>query len=182
MHYSQTYSAARTAQDACRRATAWTLTRARGARRSACSGERQHGPAHYSLVTARHARRRAHTPAHYSPVTARHARRREHTGKLQHGAAPRYRASVTHRSQHCTHGAVRTQRDWSTVQCASAPEHSTMHAQARALQGTSGCTVTRAPQTHAGGWEAPHTWARGGRTRRKATCLRFYGYLDSRGH
>jgi hypothetical protein len=64
------------------------LTRARGARRSAHSGERQHGPAHYSLVTARHARRRAHAPARYSPVTTRHARRRAHAGKLQHGAVP----------------------------------------------------------------------------------------------
>jgi hypothetical protein len=93
------------------RDTARPLTRARGARRSAYSGERQHGPAHYSLVSARHARRRAHTSAHYSPVTARHVRRRAHIGELQHGAV-RFSARAqydAHASQSTT-GHIRAHR------------------------------------------------------------------------
>jgi hypothetical protein len=111
------------------------------ARRSAHSGGRQHGSAPNSRASARHALRRAHTPAHCSPATARHARRRANTGELQHGAAC-YRTLATPRSQ-----ALHARRsDWSTAQCASAHKCSSMRAQARALQGTSGRTVIRPQQ------------------------------------
>jgi len=48
--------------------------------------------------------------------------------------------------KHCTHGAVRTQSDWCTAQCATAHKHRSMRAQARAQQGTSGRTDIRAQQ------------------------------------
>jgi len=163
VRYSQDNSTARTVPCTCVRATARHLTTAGGARRSAYSGERQHGAVRYSHVTARHARRSAHT------------------GELQHGAV-RYRALATHRPQHGTHGAVRTPRNYSTAQCASVPQHCTMHAQARALQGIAGRRATRARLNHTRNRDAPHTLARAWRTRRKAIGLRSYSYLDPRGH
>ena len=163
MRYSQDNSTARTAPCACERATAWHQTTARRARRSAHSGERQHGAVCYSHATARHARRSAYT------------------GELQHGAV-RYSTLATHRPQHGTHGAVRTPGSYSTAQCATAPQQCTMHAQARALQGTTGRRATRERLKHTRERDAPQTLARAWRARRRAIGLRSYGYLDPRGH
>ena len=140
--------------------------------RSAHAGDLQHG------IGLQHG---AHGPvfilgsdstARRNPqVTALHARRRAHTGELQSGAM-HYSAPAIYRSQHGTHGAVRTPGSYSTAPCAAAPRRCKMFAQTRALQDIAGHRATRAQPKHARDRDAPHTLARAWRTRRRAMGLR----------